>query len=659
MARLKHLFSPIRIGSMEVENRVVMPGMTVGFGVDEEGCPTDQLVAFYAERAKGRPGMIVVSSTLVHPAGLGRLGPRRIALWDEKALPGLQRLVNAIHQYDVKAGLQLIQNGAQEGFNMVGPSDVPPIGFGKYVTSREMTKEEIKEIVQGFGQAARLCIGAGFDYLEINGAFDYILSQFLIPYYNRRVDEYGGSLENRARFLLEVVRQVMKEVGSTAPIGVKLNGDDFLPEGGWTLPDACMLAPILETEGVSCLHIAGGVVGGRRWFVPSMYEEQGAYLYLSEEIKKHTSLPIIAAVRIKNPEMADDVIGRGRTDLVAMGRAHIADPQVIDKARNGEVAEIRPCIAECKGCIGAFDRDPAAEASCAVNPRVGREQFITEVQDDKVSGSRRVLVAGAGCAGLEAARRAAFAGHKVVLCDSKGRIGGQLRLAAMMPKRQEIADILPWYERQLNRLNVQIRLNTPVDEHLLEQINPDVLIVATGSLPDVPLGFLVGLENIKDIQLLMVDDLLEGQELVGDKILVVGGDQIGLQLADYLSEDSVSVYVVEQDRRLAAKMAMADRLYLMQRIAGKGLQVYRGVQQVNILPFDEVRIVDREGKEIPIDIDTIVLASQRHPDAYLAGTAEGKGIEAHIVGDARRVVGEDQGTILAAIADGYDVGRQI
>ncbi len=661
MAALKHLFSPVGIGTLRLENRAVMPGMTLGFGVDEDGCPDRRLVSFYAERARGRPGMIIVSGTMVHPAGQGGPGPRRVPLWDERALPGLRELVEAIRRHGVKAGIQLTQTAGVEGPGIsVGPSHVPPMAAGRHAASRGMTGEEIGEVVRGFGLAARLCIRAGFDYLEINAAFDYLLSQFLIPYYNRRGDEYGGSLENRARFLLEVVRAVREQAGAPTPVGVKVNGDDFLPAAGWTLPDACRLAPVLEAEGASCLHIAGGVVGGRRWFVPSMYEEQGAYLHLAAEVRKHTSLPVMAVVRIKDPVMADDIVRRGAADLVAMGRAHIADPLLIDKARQGRLAEIRPCIAECKGCIGAFDRPAGGEVTCAVNPRAGREHAIAEVRGEKASSPRRVLVAGAGCAGLEAARRAAFAGHRVMLCEGRGRTGGQLRWACMMPGRREIADIIPWYERQLNALGVEVRLNTPVDGRLLEEMRPDVLVAATGSLPDVPLGFVAGLENVRDIRVLAVDELLEEQRPAGDDILVVGGDQIGLQVADYLSEGGARVSVAAQERHLATKMAMADRLYLLQRVLQqKGLRVYRGAGQVSIRPFDEVRIVDGDGTESPVEVDTVVLAGRRRPDRRLAGTAETMGIEVHSAGDARRAAGEDRGTILAAIADGYDIGRHI
>jgi len=660
MGKLKYLFQPVRIGSMEVQNRVAMPGMTIGFGVDEDRCVTPQLTEYFVERAKSQPGMIILAGTLVHPLVLGEAGPRRISLWDDKVLPGLEEMVKEVHNYHVKFGMQLAQSSGQINLNeTVTPSAFSSLQASMDKSAREMSKGEIGKTVEAFGGAVERSVKAGFDFVEVNAAFEYVLSDYLTPSLNKRTDEYGGSFDNRIRFLLEVIREMRGKVRSEFPIGVKVNGDDFFREGGWTLPETCRLAPILEKEGINYLHIAGGRLGSYRWFIPPMYEEQGAFVYLCEEVKKHTSLPVMTVVRIRNVVMADELIKEGKADLVAMGRAHIADPEIVAKARKGAIADIRPCIGDCRGCIEPFFRDLNAEASCTVNPRMGREYIMKDIEGEKRTAPKRVLVAGAGCAGLEAARRAAFAGHKVILSESKGRIGGQLRLAAMMPKRHEIGDIIPWYERQLNKLGVEIRLNAPVGEDLLGQIAPEVLVVATGSLPEAPLGYVNGLENVKDIELLMVDELLEEERLTGDSVLVLGGDQIGSQVADYVSEKGKRVYVAEKSGQPAGKMAIMDRQYLMERIIEKGVKQYNNVEKVEILPTDEVWIIrDGEREKLP-QIDTIVLASDRRPNIFLAEAAERKGIEAHIIGDASGVDGDDQGTVFACIAAGYEVGRKI
>ena len=660
MSKLKYLFQPIKVGTMEAKNRVVMPSMGVGFGIDDDGCVTPQYTEFLVERARSEPGMIVAGTAPVHPSGVS--GPHlmnSVHLWDERVYPGLEEAVRAVHRYDVKFGQQLNHGGINHIPELsVCPSVIPEM-LQAHMPVREVTRDEIKEYVAAFGAAAVRCAAVGFDFLEIHGAHAYLINEFLTPFYNRRTDEYGGSFENRIRFLLEIVREIRRKVGSKLPLGVRLPGDDLIGEGGWSLADSCKLAPILEGEGVNYINVSQGAAayGTTHLNIPSMYESQGAFVRFAEEVKKHVSIPVCTVGRIKSPVVADRLLREGKADLICMARANVADPEMLEKARKGEIADIRPCLAECLGCFEGMLK--YGEASCAVNARLGREYLLKEVPGEKKDRAKKVLVAGAGCAGLEAARRAAYAGHKVILCESRGWIGGQVRLAAAIPKRAEIGDILPWYERQLNKLEVEIRLNTTIDEGLLDQMKPDVLIVATGSLPEVPLGFLDGLANIKDIELIMADDLIEEQHLTGEDVLVVGGDQIGVQVADYISEQGKRVHVVEKRAHFAEKMATADRHYLMERIIAKGVKRYKNGERVEILPTDEVWLVIGGRRERLPGIDTIVLAADRRPNIFLAEVAERKGIPTHIVGDANGVHGEDQGTIMAAIAAGYDAGRQI
>ncbi len=443
-------------------------------------------------------------------------------------------------------------------------------------------------------------------------------------------------------------------------MGVRLSGDDFIGEDGWRLPELCRLAPILEKEGIDYINVTQGgfSYGTIQINIAPMYEPQGAFVKFAAEVKKHVSIPVGTVGRIKDPVMADRILKDGKADFVCMGRAQIADAELVEKARRGDIADIRPCLAECLGCIEGIFRH--ATASCAVNPRVGREHAIKEIPGEKSAAPKRVVVAGGGVAGLEAARRAAFSGHKVTLCESRGFLGGQLRLAAMIPMRQEIADILPWYERQLNKLGVDIRLNTAVDGELLDELKPDVLVLATGSLPEASLGFVEGLANIEQIEMVMADELLEERKPTGDTVLVVGGDQIGMEIADYLSEQGKAVHVVESGPHFAKKLAVNDRRYLVARLAAKGVKQYKNVEKVDILPGDEVWVVRSGSKRRSCrEIDTIVLAGERRPNVFLAEVAERKKIEVKIVGDAAGVSEWEQGTIMAAIATGYDAGRQI
>jgi 2,4-dienoyl-CoA reductase-like NADH-dependent reductase (Old Yellow Enzyme family)/NADPH-dependent 2,4-dienoyl-CoA reductase/sulfur reductase-like enzyme len=660
LENLRHLFQPLKIGSMEVQNRIVMSGMDPGFGIDDDGCVTDQLIEYLVERARSRPGMIITGAKPVHP--LGTADPntiKMVPLWEERVLPSLERMVKAVHQYDVKFGAQLNHAGlAHLPQESVCPSAIPEL-TGMGLPIREATKDDLREYVQAFAVAAERCVKVGFDFVEIHGGHGYLINTFLTPFYNRRTDEYGGSFENRIRFLLEIIGAIRRSVGSKVPIGVRVNGDDFIGQGSWNLTELSRLAPILEKETVDYVSITAGAstMGTLHYTVMPMYQDQGVFSHFSEEIKKHVSIPVSIVGRIKDPVMADRLIAEKKADLVVMARAQIADPEMVEKARNGDMADIRLCLGDCLGCIEGILRH--GEATCTVNPRLGREYLIREGEGEKKAAARRVLVAGAGPAGLEAARRAAFAGHKVTLCESRGWMGGQVKLAATMPKRSEIGDIIPWYERQLNRLGVEIRLNVNVDAELLDQIRPDVLVIATGSLPEVPLGFVDGLSHIRDIEVLMVDELLEDKRLTGEAVLIVGGDQIGLQVADYLAERGKAVAVVEKAAHFGEKLANADRRFLMGRLIDKGVRRYKNVEKVDIQPTDDVWMVCGGKSERLPGIDTIVLANERRPNIFLAEVAEKKGIEVHIVGDASGVAGEGQGTIMAAIATGYDIGRRI
>lgn len=680
MERLGHVFRPLRIGSMELANRIVVPGMDPSFGIDDEGRLTEEFTAFMVERARSRPGMLVSPAMAVHPTGLADPATvHMLLISDQKVLPGLEGLVRAVHRHGVPFGAQLTHCGLGHLPALaVIPSERPPgteIG-----PTRAATREDIQEFVHAFALAAERCIAAGFDFIEVHGAHAYLINEFLTPRYNRRTDEYGGPFENRIRFLLEVVREIRTRVGPGAPVGVRLSGDDFIGEDGWQLPELCRLAPILEKEGVDYVNITQGgfSFGTIQVNIAPMYEPQGAFVRFAAAVKKHVSIPVGTVGRIKDPEMADRIIKEGQADFVCMARAHLADPELVEKARRGDLADIRPCLGECLGCIEGIFRH--ASATCTVNPRVGREHAIPETEGDRSASPRRVLVAGGGAAGLEAARRAAFSGHRVTLCESRGCLGGQLRLAAMMPMRNEMADILPWYERQLHRLRVEVRLNTAIDAGLIDQLRPDVLVVATGSLPEASLGFIEGLGNVERMELMMVDELLEDRRPTGDTVLVVGGDQLGVEVADYLSEQGKAVHVVEAGPHFGRKLATNDRRYLMSRLAARGVKLYKRVEKVDILPGDEVWLLsagqtaagdgqtparaDRTpagaGQRMKLPaIDTIVLAAERRPNVFLAEVAERKGIEVKIVGDAAGVTEREQGTLMAAIATGYDAGRQV
>jgi 2,4-dienoyl-CoA reductase-like NADH-dependent reductase (Old Yellow Enzyme family)/thioredoxin reductase len=667
VTRLEHLFTPLSIGRMQIQNRIMMPGMSAGMMLDADGEATPEMIAYYVERAQTRPGLMAIGASCVVPSATPRKLP--LAIDHDRHIPSLKRLVDAVHHYDTKFGIQLFDGGIQSSDPVkLSPSGVPALAtavadarFAPVI--KTLGLEDIGDIVGHFAAAARRCQAAGFDFVEIHAGHGYLISSFLTPYFNRRTDRYGGSRENRWRFLLEILAAVKAAVGAAFPVGVKINGEDYLPKEGWTLADSCALAPVLEAAGAGYLSVTAGVMGATRLTVPPLYEKQGCFVELAEAVKKVVSIPVATIGRIKNPAMANELIAQARADVVCMGRAMIADSQIVDKARRGELEDIRLCLADCRGCIDqemrSIKRGTPGQVSCVVNPRMQRESVCIDIEGESRAQPKSVLVVGGGLAGLEAARRSAFSGHRVTLCESRSWLGGQIRLAAMIPGRQEIADMLPWYERQLDKYAVQVRLGTTVDAALLKTLAPDVVFVATGSVPQVPQAMLAGVSRAQRIVMAMVDDVLEHDAECGKNVLVVGGDQIGLQVADYLAERGAAVCVAEAHGHFAPKLAANDRWYLVGRTIANKVRRFKNVRNIEIGDDDSVVLVTEKGPEALPGIDTIVFASERRSERSLAEIAKASDCKTYVIGDAADVVSEDSGTIFTTIAQAYDIARRV
>jgi 2,4-dienoyl-CoA reductase-like NADH-dependent reductase (Old Yellow Enzyme family)/NADPH-dependent 2,4-dienoyl-CoA reductase/sulfur reductase-like enzyme len=667
MTILQNLFSPLKIGPMRVENRIMLPGMSAGTMLDSDAQPTDEMIAYYVERAKSRPGLMAIGASTVVPQEPVR--KTSIALDSDHRIPAIKRLVDAVHAHGPKFGIQLYDGGVQAvDIVQLSPSGVPA-NAATVIDARHrpvikiLTVEDIPEVVALFAAAAVRCKKAGFDFVEIHAGHGYLISAFLSPFFNRRTDGYGGSFENRARFMLEILRAVKAAIGPEMGVGVKINGNDFMTEHGWTLEDACKLAPMLEASGADYISVTAGVMGAQRLTIPPLYEKQGCYTDLAEAVKQTVNIPVATIGRIKNPTMAEEIIAAGTADIVCMGRAMIADSEIVEKARRGDLEDIRFCLADCRGCVDqemrSIKRGNPGQVSCVVNPRMQRESVCIDIPNSAKDNPKRILVIGGGLAGLEAARRTAFSGHHVTLCESRDRLGGQINYAAQIPGRQEIADMLPWYQRQLAKHRVEIRLNTKADAALLDALKPDVVFVATGSAPLVPQHMIEAISNAPNIDVVMIDDVLEEKITPTGNILVVGGDQIGMQAADYLSENGAQVFVAEAHNHFAQKLAANDRWYLVARTVAKNVKRFKNVQDIEIASNSGVTLVTEKGREHLPEIGTIVFASERRSDRGLAEIAKSKGYDTHIIGDAFDVTTEDSGTIFANIAQAYDIARRI
>jgi 2,4-dienoyl-CoA reductase-like NADH-dependent reductase (Old Yellow Enzyme family)/thioredoxin reductase len=535
-------------------------------------------------------------------------------------------MTDAVHQYDVKFGMQLMHAGSQADHReKVAPSAIAPRGMVAGVP-RELTLPEIGDIVKAFGDAAQRCKQAGFDFVCIHAAHGYLFNQFLAPYSNKRLDKYGGGFENRVRFLLEVLRDIKEKTGPDFPVGVRINGEDYIKDG-WTIEDMKRIAPLLEKEGANYLHVSAGVYGSFPITIPSMYADWGCFAHLAAEVKKEVSIPVIAIGRIKNPQLADQIIKEGKADMVAMGRAHLADPEIANKAQSGKIADIRPCLGCCLGCQNQVALSESA--SCVMNPEVNREYLFKG--QEKLTTPKKILVVGAGPAGLAVSRMAALRGHKVIICEERGYIGGMLRLAAVPPRRSELMDLVEYYQKELDTLHVEIRLNVNLDKQLIDSINPDAVVLATGSVPKIP-----QIEGLFDTEMEIhgLVDVLKGDSLLGDRVIVLGGDQAGLEVADFLAEKGKKIVVLHQEEHFATEMPANDRTYLRERLKRPSVQLYKNVVIKQFLPKG---LIFRSGdKEISVnDIEDLVISNGMRYFRKAKDLFEDRHVEFHIIGDAK------------------------
>ena len=621
---LSDLFSPIRIGNMTSKNRLLMSAMSINFGVDEDCCVTDQLVEYFVQRAKGGVGMMLVGGGSVHPGGQEL--PELPQMYNDNCIPALKAMVKKVKQYDTLFGVQLMHGGRQSYLpQKVAPSPIPAPAVVKGEV-RALSIDEIKELVSCFGDSARRCRESGFDFVELHGAHGYLINQFLAPNSNIRTDEYGGSFKNRIRFLFEIIEDIQRKTGKDFPIGIRINGNDYI-KNGWGIKDTVRIAPLLERAGAVYLHVSGGVYGSTELTIPSMYTPHGCFVHLAEEVKKHVSIPVITVGRIKYPDHADQIIKQGKADMVAMGRSFLADPFYPEKARKGEISQIRPCVGCCLGCIHAvLAKEPG---SCVVNPDVGREYKLKE--EVKPSQTLKILVAGSGPAGMAAARQFALQGHKTLVCEKEQDTGGLLSLASKAPGRGELNDILNFFKQEMDRLDVEVRYGTALTIDLINEINPDRVILATGSMPDMPV--IKGLFQTK-MDLVTNVDVIRGKDQVKDKAIVLGGGMTGLITADFLADQGKEVVVLNRKKSFAEEMSSNDRYYLRERLKKGHVTLYKNVSVKHFT--DDGCVFKANGDEICLTGFESVVISEKQSSIREAKKLEKKvRAKFHLIGDAK------------------------
>jgi 2,4-dienoyl-CoA reductase-like NADH-dependent reductase (Old Yellow Enzyme family)/NADPH-dependent glutamate synthase beta subunit-like oxidoreductase len=636
------LFEPVNIGSMEVKNRIVMPAMYTNLGT-ADGFVTEQTKAYYESRAEGGAGLIITEIVCID-FPIGRPHFHELSIDNDKYIPGMIELVNAIHRHGAKVALQLHHAGAETtnyicGGQAVGPSAVPALNKG---VPHELSNNEIKRLVRCYAKAAERAKKSGFDGIEIHAAHYYLLAQFLSRRWNRRQDKYGGSLHNRSRFLLEIIMNVRRAVGPGFPILCRINGAEPGIEYGQTLEEAKEVAHRVEGASVDAIHVSalgGGahaLVGG-----PEVIEP-GALVPLASEIKKIVIVPVIAVGRIHNPILAETILREGKADLVAIGRGLIADPELPQKAFSIRLEDIRPCIC-CLDCIEnvVYKQIPI---ECSVNATVGKE-FGHRIESAREK--KTVIVIGGGPAGMEAARMAAIRGHKVTLYEKSFNLGGQLLYASIPPYKSNISAFVDYLVNQLNKLGVTIKLGKEILPSEVTTLGPDVVIIATGPIPLLP-----DIPQIEEANPVSVEAVLSGQASIGDEVIVIGGGMVGCETAEFLVDRGKKVTVLEILDRLAIGMIPVLRFPLLTRLREKGVTLFTGVKYEKIRN-GELTITDKTGNQIKLKAETIIIATGSKPNDKWILLKE-KLPELYFIGDCVEPCG-----IKEAIATGNQVACSI
>lgn len=636
------LFEPIKIGSMELKNRLVVPAMST-LTATPEGASTEQFIAYHERKAKGGWGLIITEYYGVAP----HVGffPAMLGIWNDELVENHRQLTDRVHAAGAKIAAQISHSGretyiAVSDENLAAPSPYSDVSGTK--RPRELQIPEIKKIIGQYGDTALNLKRAGFDAVEIYAAHGYLISEFLSKYSNKRTDEYGGTLENRMRFLLEIIADVRSKVGPDYPVMVRLSTVEYVP-GGLSIAESRVIAQKLEEAGVDAIDCSQGIFTVSQNIVEPMMMENAVFADNAAKIKEVVNIPVMTAGRINEACLAESVLKAGKADLIGMGRASLADPDFPIKVREGRLDDIRYCIGCVQGCIGGNMR--GENCHCLVNPEMDREY---ELQDNPAAEKKKIYIAGGGIAGCEAAIVAARRGHDVTLFESSDRLGGTWLIAALPPHKTELVTFVTWQKHELAKLGVTVKLNTKLTKEMLDADMPDHVIVATGCKPFIP-----PIPGSNRPNVVQANDILQQNVRAGENAVVVGGGSVGIETAEYLCQYGGNVTVVEMRNDIL--IGCERETMLMHRKAVKDLQmkVYKNAKVCEI--GESTVTLDRKGKTIILDeVDTVVIAAGSKSVNTLEAEAEELGIPVTAVGDAKKVRNG-----LSAVYEGYMAGYEV
>ncbi|MDX5607817.1 FAD-dependent oxidoreductase [Clostridioides difficile] len=612
--KYQNLCKPIKIGNVTFKNRMFSAPMG-GTDITADCTIGSKSTAFYELRAKGGAGAVTISECMVHPETDG-LHAYHLDLKIVDSLASFTYTADAIRRHGAIPSVELSHSGQYSGTYLVDKDKkrglsqwgVSPSVRPDGLEIKELTEEIIAEIVESYGNVAALAKRAGFEMIMIHGGHGWLINQFLSPYFNKRTDKYGGSLENRVRFAKEVLDSVRKAVGPGFPIEFRMSGSELF-EGGYDLDYGIEIAKLLESR-VDLLHVSAGTY--QRGFAvthPSMFLEHGCNVYLAEEIKKHVNIPVATIGALNDPEMMEEIIASGKADVIYMARALLADHELPRKVMSNQDEKIVKCL-RCFTCMA--ERATTSTRRCTVNPLIGRELDGTEVVP--VLKSKKVLIAGGGPGGLQAAITAVKRGHKVILCEKTNELGGILKGEQALPFKYEMYELGNTFGKIAKDLGVEVRLNTTVTKEYVDNENVDALIIAVGSEPLVP-----PIEGLNGENVVIVNDYYLEKEKVTDEVVVLGGGLAGCEAAIHLAQEGKTVHLVEMRAELAPDANIRHRPILLEEIERQGIYVYTEHKGLSVTT-EGVVCMNKSGNKINIPGTSVICALGQKPRREVVDT---------------------------------------
>jgi 2,4-dienoyl-CoA reductase-like NADH-dependent reductase (Old Yellow Enzyme family)/thioredoxin reductase len=620
------LFSPIQLNGLTLKNRVVFPAMGSRFCTDD-GYVLDTLVDYHAARAKGGCGLNITEAVAVYKPGAVF---RMLQISDDSYIPGLKKLTDAIHENGGKACIQLWQAGmaaaGTPGAEIIFPSDLP-LGPGKVIPAA--SKETIAKVVSDFGKAARRAVEAGFDAIEYHAAHNYSPHAFLSPAMNHRTDEYGGTPENRARYLLECIRAIRSNIPADMPLIMRISAQDDELKNGLSREDIIQFCTWAHEAGVDVLDVSRGnlMSAAMRYEVPSLDNARGFNVDNADAIRKATGIPTIGVGRINDPEQANGYIENDQVDMVVIGRGQIADPNFCNKCESGHVEDLIRCVGCNQGC---YDNCVMGNPiTCMRNPSVGKEALYAALE--KNADPKRLLVVGGGVGGMEAAGLAKALGHDVTLAEASDHLGGQFLLAGVAPRKAEMAVATKQKAEQIERAGVNIVLNQPVDAAYLDQADPQALVIAIGASPSVP-----PIDGVYASNVMQAHDVLKETALPKGKVAIIGGGLVGLEAAEYLEAKGHDVTVLEMQDKIAKDVGPGRATDINLAIALSGIET---IVNAKCTKIDEAGVhvqIGEEEKIIPADTVVLATGSKSNDASLLTDWAKEHNVPYALIGDAKQ-----------------------